>query len=121
MRTHESTIPFQARPWEEIFAFLSEMTSRHPQGTTSMHDILVVTAPPPDPPCDLIAVRAPGSLREPSPGHVIIEHRSCTGHNDLIERPVADAVPLFWRFVITKYGIYPGTPATPRPGVAPSQ
>jgi hypothetical protein len=109
LRSHGSTIPFRARPWEETCAFLSEMASQHPQfahmaaivgsviasgvagqlaGTTSMHDILVVTAPPPDLPYDLIAVRSPSSLREPSPGHVIIEHLSCTGHNDLIERPV---------------------------------
>jgi hypothetical protein len=131
MRTHGSTIPFQPQPWGEIFAILSTMADRHPQfahmaaiaesvmasgaagqlaGTTSMHDILVVTSPPPDPPYDLIAVRAPSSLREPLPGHVIIEHRSCTGHNDCIERPVTDAVRLFWRFVITKYGIHPSPP-----------
>jgi hypothetical protein len=123
MRTHGSTIVFQPQPWEEIYTFLSKMADRHPQfahmaaiadsvmasgaagqlaGTTSMHDILVVTAPPPDPPYDLIAVRAPGSLRQPLPGQVIIEHRSCTGHDDCIERPVADAVRLFWRFVIYK-------------------
>jgi hypothetical protein len=137
MRTHGSTIPFRPRPWEEISAALSAMSDRHPQfahmaaiadsvmasgaagrlaGTTSMHDLLVVTAPPPGPPYDLIAVRAPSSLRQPAPGHVIIEHRSCTGHNDSIERPVTDAVQLFWRFVITKYGIHPSPPATPWPG-----
>jgi hypothetical protein len=142
MRTHGGTIPFRPRPWEEICAFLSDMASRHPQfahmaaiadsviasgvagqlaGTTSMHDILVVTAPPPDPPYDLIAVRSPSSLHEPSPGHVIIEHRSCTGHNDLIERPVTDAVRLFWRFVITKYGICPSPPGMPRPGTTSGQ
>jgi len=32
---------------------------------------------------------------------------SVTGHNDRIERPVADAVPLFWRFMIAKYGVEP--------------
>lgn len=134
MRTHGSTIPFRSRPWPEISGFLTEMAARHPQfahmaaiadsvrssaaagqlaATTSMHDILVVTAPPPDPPYDLIRVCAPGSLREPLPGHVIIEHHSCTGHNDRIERPATDAVRLFWRFIITKYGIHPGPPPHP--------
>ena len=131
MLTHGSTIPFQPEPWQEISAFLSQMAARHPQyahmaavadsviasgvagqlaGTTSMHDILVVTVPPPDPPYDLIAVRAPSSVRNPSPEQVIIEHRSCTGHNDLIERPATEAVRLFWRFVIIKYGIHPRPP-----------
>jgi hypothetical protein len=134
MRTHGITIPFRPRLWEEIAAKLTQIADRHPEfvhmaaiagsvtasgvagqlaGTTSMHDILVVTAPPPDPPYDLIAVRAPGSLHEPLPGHVLIEHLSCTGHNERIERPVTDAVRLFWRFVITKYGIRPSPPATP--------
>ena len=80
-----------------------------------MHDILVVTAPPPGPPCDLIAVRAPGSPAQPMPGHMIIEHRSCTGRNDRIEGPAADAVRLFWRFVITRHGIHPDPPAAPGP------
>jgi hypothetical protein len=82
--------------------------------TTSMHDLLPVPVPVPDPPCDLIAVRAPGSLRDPLPGHVLIEHLSCTGRNDRIERPDTEAVALFWRFVITKYGIHPNPPTCRR-------
>jgi hypothetical protein len=134
MRTLGTTFTFWPRSWEEISADLSEIAGRHPEfahmaaiadsvktsgvagqlvGGTSMHDILVVTAPPPDPPYDLIAVRAPNSLREPRPGHVMIEHLTCTGRNDRIERPVGDAVRLFWRFVITKYGINPSLPTTP--------
>ena len=38
---------------------------------------------------------------------VVIEHESATGHLDRIERPSGEAVPLFWRFVIEKFGIAP--------------
>jgi hypothetical protein len=34
-------------------------------------------------------------------------HLSLTGRNDRIERPIAEAIPLFWRFVIEKFGITP--------------
>jgi hypothetical protein len=34
-----------------------------------------------------------------------VEHLSSTGFNDSIDRPPADAVRLFWRFVLEKYGI----------------
>jgi hypothetical protein len=61
----------------------------------------------PEPPFDVIAVRAPGSLHEPRLGHVLIEQLSCTGHHERIERPVEDTVALFWRFVIEEYGIHP--------------
>jgi hypothetical protein len=74
-------------------------------GTTSVHDPIVVPAPVLEPSYDVIVVRAPSSLRRPLTRHVLIEHLSCTGHNDRIERPVSGAVPLFWRFVTVKYGI----------------
>lgn len=131
MRTYGRTLPFTASPWEEISRFLGGMALRFPEfghmaaiarsvrasgmaaqlaGTISMHDLLVVTVPVPEPPYDVIAVRAPGSLHPPRAGHVLIEHLSCTGRDDRIERPVSEAVPLFWRFVSVKYGI--GPPAT---------
>jgi hypothetical protein len=76
-------------------------------GCTSMHDLIVVGMPVPSPPYDVIVVRAPGSPHPPRPGQVLIEHLACTGRNDRIERPAAQAVPLFWRFVIEKYGVHP--------------
>lgn len=76
-------------------------------GCTSMHDLVVVPRPEPEPPYGAIIVRAPGSLANPRVGEVIVEHTSVTGKRDLVARPVADAVPLFWRFVIEKYGIEP--------------
>lgn len=77
-------------------------------GCTSMHDLIVVPTPIPEPPYAVVAVRAPGSLHEPASGFVRIEHLSVTGRDDAIDRPVADAVPLFWRFMIEKFGVDPG-------------
>ena len=74
---------------------------------TAMHDLIVVVTPIPDPPYEVVAVRAPGSLRPPRANHLLIEHLSVTGHDDRLERPVDDAVPLFWRFMIEKFGIAP--------------
>ena len=76
--------------------------------TTSMHDPVITPRPVPEPPLDVVIVRAPNSLRNgPRPGHVVIEEMPLTGHGDLIERPAAEAVPLFWRFMIEKYGVHP--------------
>jgi hypothetical protein len=76
---------------------------------TSMHDLIVVPMPIPESPYGVVAVRAPGSIHRPATGFVRIEHLSTTGHDDVIDRPVADAVPLFWRFMIEKFGVDPGT------------
>ena len=119
---------FQATEWADIQSFLAEMAARNPSfsylvdivdsvivgdrtsvlcATTSMHDLIVTTVPVPDQPFDVITVRAPGSLRPPSDGNVLIEHLSVSGHNDRIERPAAEAIPLFWRFAIEKFGTQP--------------
>lgn len=76
---------------------------------TSMHDLMVRSTPLPDPPCDLVAVRSPSSMANVRTGFVVIEHLSVTGRNDRIERPVKDSVPLFWRFMIEKFGVGPRT------------
>jgi hypothetical protein len=36
---------------------------------------------------------------------VLIEHLTSTGHDERIERPASEAVPLFWRFAIEKFGL----------------
>lgn len=115
MRTHGQTAPFQARSWVEIDAFLASMAGRDDRfqhmsaivrsvldchaadrlaAYTSMHDLIVVAAPIPEPPYGVVVVRAPGSIRRHREGHVLIEHLSVTGHDDKISRPVAAAVPL---------------------------
>jgi hypothetical protein len=72
--------------------------------TTWMHELIVAPVPQMEPPFDVIAVRAPGSLSAPAKGNVLIEHLTVTGRNDRTERPAAEAVALFWRFAIEKFG-----------------
>src|SRR3954465_11867401 len=73
--------------------------------TTSMHDLVVVSRPIPEPPMDVVVVRAPSSLNRPSEGCVLIEYLAVSGNNTSIERPAAEAVRLFWRFVGEKFGV----------------
>jgi hypothetical protein len=60
-----------------------------------------------DPPYDLVAVRSPVSTVPVADGTVVVEHLSATGQDDHVVRPVAETVPLFWRFMIKKYGVDP--------------
>ncbi len=64
-----------------------------------MHDLLVASAPTGAPPIEVLVVSTP------VPGQVQIAHRTVSGHPDVITRPTSDAVPLFWRFVLEKFGI----------------
>ncbi|MEV0802044.1 hypothetical protein AB0I34_30390 [Kribbella sp. NPDC050281] len=120
---------FGERPWVDTRSFLGGMAASDPEfrylvdvidsvmdsgadvllaGGTSMHDLMVTPHPVGPHVRDLIVVRAPSSLRPAATaGHVRIEHLSSTGYNDFIDRPPSDAVPLFWRFVLEKYGIRP--------------
>ena len=128
MRTMGSRHPFKEQPWEEIHDSMAWMADRHPSmrhmaeltgsvisslatellaGCKSMHDLIVVPRPIPEPPYDVIAVRAAGSLMHPPRGFVLIEHLTVMGRNERIERPVAETVPLFWRFTLEKFGIHP--------------
>jgi hypothetical protein len=128
VRTHGWPHTFLARPWEDIASFLTDMVERDESfaymaavaqsvrdseaaqslaGTTSMHDLVVTSTPVVEPPLDVVIVRAPSSLHRPSSGHVLIEQQSLSGHDDRIERPAAEAVPLFWRFMIEKFGVHP--------------
>jgi hypothetical protein len=119
---------FRPTEWAEIRRFLGGMAERDHRfaylveivesvmvsgldgnlaATTSMHDLIVAVLPLREPPFDVIAVRVPGSLREPPSGQVLIEHLTPTGHDDGITCPIAEAVPLFWRFVSEKFGLRP--------------
>lgn len=82
----------------------------------SHFDLIVAAAPADSPPFDIIAVRTLAALKPPRDGCVRIEHQSLTGHDDSIERPNSEAVRLFWRFVISKFGIEPD-PRPTGPGV----
>lgn len=120
---------FKGRDWTEVREFVGGMAERSPDFqylvdildsiitlkrtsdfnvTTSMHDLILTTNPVPEPPFDVIAIRAPGSLHPADTrGNVLIEHLAVSGHNDRIERPPDQAVPLFWRFAIEKFGVIP--------------
>lgn len=128
MRMGGQTLPFRAQGWNDILISMARMADEHEEfrhmeaivrsvldcdaaerlaAYTSMHDLIVVDVPIPDPPYGIVAVRAPGSIRPPCSGHVLIEEMSLTGNNDRIERPVDEAVALFWRFMIEKFGVSP--------------
>jgi hypothetical protein len=73
---------------------------------TSMWDLIVTSSPIGDPPVDVVVVRGASGMQSVAPDR-IVEHLPPVGIADRIERPAAEAVPLFWRFMIEKYGIAP--------------
>jgi hypothetical protein len=127
MRSLGWNYPFVAEPWPELRHRYQDLLVQHDgyrslvdivtsveesgrasqlAGTTSMHDLVVAAEPIPDPPMDVIIVRAPaGTLGAAAPGMVLIEHQAISGRNDRIQRPPEEAVALFWRFVQEKFGI----------------
>ncbi len=126
MRTRAWAYEFNPRGWRDLRDWYAALTEQNPKlrylvdivesvessehsgdlaGTTSMHDLVVTDTPVPGPPNDVIIVRAPGSLHRPTAGCARVEHHSHSGRNDEIERPDAEAVPLFWRFVLEKFGL----------------
>jgi hypothetical protein len=117
---------FKERSWSDIADFERKTWGDHPEGrylldivdsvlnsgvmdtlavTTSMHDLVVVGRPVPEPPMDVLIVRAPSSLKPPRPGHVLVQYLANSGRNTVSERPTTEAVRLFWRFVEEKFGI----------------
>lgn len=72
---------FEEVPWRDIAARFDAMAAEHPESPSS------------------------GFV---GAGGVFIEHRSVTGHDDGIFRDGAEAVPLFWRFMIEKFGVESG-------------
>jgi hypothetical protein len=119
---------FDEVPWREIATRFDAMAAEHPEcrpladivgsvlacggeqhlaALTSMHDLVVTARPVPDyRPIEVVVVRSPSSGYVGA-GGVFIEHRSVTGHDDRIFRDGAEAVPLFWRFMIEKFGVEP--------------
>ncbi len=129
MRSLGLTTDFHPQPWPEIHALLADIAQQDPAfqylvdiavsvieseradelaACLSMHDIVITPRPVSAPPIDVVRVRAPGSVRHaPRAGHVRIEHQSLTGHDDDLERPDQEAIALFWRFMIEKFGVAP--------------
>jgi hypothetical protein len=126
MRTLAWPHRFVVRPWSELGAWYEGLAADSPDftylveivrsveasdradvivATTSMHDLVVADVPLSEGAQEVIIVHAPGSVRGFREGYVLIEHLSHTGRNDEIERPVEEAVRLFWRFANEKWGI----------------
>jgi hypothetical protein len=125
VRTFGQTTPLNERSWEELVRDWSARLDGAPIGhmvaiiesviesgctshlvaASSMYDLIVAERPIPEPPCTVVIVRSPVSVKPPAQGMVVIEHTSLTGRTDRIERPVAEAVPLFWRFMAEKLGV----------------
>jgi len=67
-----------------------------------MHDLVVTSLPLGAEPFDHVRVALlPGSES------VRISHFSGVGQDDDIERPTSEILPLFWRFMIEKFGVAP--------------
>ncbi len=120
--------PFRGRPWEEIREWYAALGWPELQplvdvvdsilacggaerlvATTSMHDLwvarLVDGAAASS--VDLIKVCSAISMRPVRRGEVLVVHTSHSGQEEEISRPVIEAVPLFWRFVVEKWGLEP--------------
>jgi hypothetical protein len=128
--SYAATGRFTPMAWTDIAARLGDLARDQPEfahmadivasvlacggadrlaGHTSRHDLVVTPRPVPEPPIETVVVRAPSSGRV-GPGAVLIEHRSRTGHDEWIARPAGEAVDLFWRFMIEKFGVAPARP-----------
>jgi hypothetical protein len=119
---------FEEVAWGEIASRFRRLAAEHPEfrhmadivdsvvacggeqrlaGLVSMHDLVVTARPVPEaPPTEVVIVRSPSSGYVGA-GGVYIEHRSTTGHDDGIFRTSDEAVSLFWRFMIEKFGVEP--------------
>lgn len=117
---------FIERPWSEVRSFLDDVEGFPERGsylftiidsvldtgadellavTTSMHDLVIATRPVDEPPLDVVIVAAPGSLRS-HPDHTVrIDHIAVNGKNTEIVRHEDEALPLFWLFLRTEFGI----------------
>ena len=117
---------FDVQPWDSILSTAKELSQAQPNldylvaialsviesgvsvkiaGALWMMDLAVAEVPVRKAPLDVIVVKGPSSLDRPAVGMVRIEHLTVSGHNDVIDRPYADAVPLFWRFAKEKFGV----------------
>ncbi|WP_091646777.1 hypothetical protein [Micromonospora pallida] len=127
MRTMGYPAEFRETPWPQIEGQLGEWCARSPEmrpvldiarsvlfsgadaqlaGLLSMTDLVVVPRPVPNPPYDEVIVRYQGPW-------ITVETLTHNGRNDRIRRPAEDAVPLFWRFMIKKFGIHPSPSGAP--------
>jgi hypothetical protein len=103
-----STAPSFVAPIAEIVtSVLSSGRSDDLLFATSMWDLIVTPSPVGEPPVDVVAVRGAVGLGHIRKDRIVVEHIPLGGGADRIERPVDEAVRLFWRFMIEKYGMAP--------------
>ncbi|NYI92937.1 hypothetical protein HNR02_006312 [Amycolatopsis endophytica] len=125
MRSMGWLYPFRPRPWAGIAAEFHQIAAARPEyeymagvvdsvlesdvpllGATASGDLIVVDRPVPRAPWGAVVVSGPWSQRAVMvPGWVRVEHVGAEG--EIAERPVAEAVPLFWRFVTAGFGVVP--------------
>ncbi|MEW2475530.1 hypothetical protein AB0875_17205 [Micromonospora gifhornensis] len=118
---------FHPKPWDVIADQIGRYTAHHSPfmaeivdsiracgaagrlaGFMSMHDLAVTPVPVPSQgPIEVVWVRPQPHSGAPEEREVLIEHYAPTGHDDRIWRPGTEAVVLFWRFMIEKFGIEP--------------
>ncbi len=116
---------FHSTPWADILertlreASLSYLTplvhsiaaspaATQLAGALWVNQLAVAEAPVGDAPLDLLIVSAvQEGNADDEVTRVSIVHSTVTGRNDTIERPLDDAVTLFWRFAFEKFGVAP--------------
>lgn len=119
--------PFEARPWAELAGRYWQLADGAPEllaiieiidsviavraeaalaANRTIGALNVVSVNAADPPYSVVSVSAfpPGRS---APAMVQVEHVSGSGLAEVVVRPAEEAVPLFWRFVIEKFGIEP--------------
>lgn len=119
--------PFSAKPWPEVVRQCREYTELLPAygtllavavsiadgpaaaslaGQAWFRDLAVTPSSMAEDPDELLVVSLePDPRPVPVADRVTIEHRTATGRDDRISRPATEALPLFWRFAIEKFGI----------------
>jgi hypothetical protein len=104
-----STAPDVVSPVDEVVRSIVESPARHELlFATSMWDLVVTTVPAGTPPVDVVIVRSAVGMRSVAAGRVVVEHVPLVGQADIVERDASEAVPLFWRFMVEKYGVQSG-------------
>ena len=120
--------PFADRTWQQVRGFPADVDWPKPENSysldiidsvintgadevlavaTSMHDPAITPRPATDPPFDVVIVCAPGSGRRHPEGSIRIDFQSALGKHTEIVRPASEALPLFWRFMQSEFGVRP--------------
>lgn len=106
-RTAAKSVPTLAPLLSIIESVIENQMQDRLAATTSMWDLVITTAPAGEPPLDVIVVRSSVSMSPSPAGEVRIEQFATSGQKEEVTRPVAEALPLFWRFVLAKFGLKP--------------